>query len=87
MKDQLSGELHSLPSQPRAGLQEGYAISSHCSAARALILGPDERQTAARSIKRWHAGSNRLRILAIILRALFIGALVAVTVRVSSPQS
>jgi hypothetical protein len=28
-----------------------------------------------------------LRILAIILRALFIGALVAVTVRVSSPQS
>jgi hypothetical protein len=28
-----------------------------------------------------------LRILAIVLRALFIGALVAVTVRVSSPQS
>jgi TRAP-type C4-dicarboxylate transport system permease small subunit len=28
-----------------------------------------------------------LRIVAIILRALFIGALVAVTVRVSSPQS
>jgi TRAP-type C4-dicarboxylate transport system permease small subunit len=28
-----------------------------------------------------------LRILAIILRALFIGALVAITVRVSSPQS
>ena len=28
-----------------------------------------------------------LRILAIIFRALFIGALVAVTVRVSSPQS
>src|SRR2546429_8024892 len=28
-----------------------------------------------------------LRILAIALRALFIGALVAVTVRVSSPQS
>jgi len=28
-----------------------------------------------------------LRVLAIILRALFIGALVAVTVRVSSPQS
>jgi hypothetical protein len=28
-----------------------------------------------------------LRILAIILQALFIGALVAVTVRVSSPQS
>jgi hypothetical protein len=27
------------------------------------------------------------RILAIVLRALFIGALVAVTVRVSSPQS
>jgi hypothetical protein len=29
----------------------------------------------------------RLRILAIVLRALFIGALVAVTIRVSSPQS
>jgi hypothetical protein len=28
-----------------------------------------------------------LRVLAIVLRALFIGALVAVTVRVSSPQS
>ncbi|MGE5781028.1 MAG: hypothetical protein ACM30D_17220 [Hyphomicrobiales bacterium] len=28
-----------------------------------------------------------LRILAIVLRALFIGALVAITVRVSSPQS
>ena len=28
-----------------------------------------------------------LRILAIILRALFIGALVAITVRVSTPQS
>jgi hypothetical protein len=28
-----------------------------------------------------------LRILAIVLRALFIGALIAVTVRVSSPQS
>jgi hypothetical protein len=28
-----------------------------------------------------------LRILAIVLRALFIGALVAVTIRVSSPQS
>jgi hypothetical protein len=28
-----------------------------------------------------------LRILAIVLRALFIGALVAMTVRVSSPQS
>jgi hypothetical protein len=28
-----------------------------------------------------------LRILAIVLRALFIGALVAVTVRVSSPES
>ena len=28
-----------------------------------------------------------LRVLAIILRALFIGALVALTVRVSSPQS
>jgi hypothetical protein len=28
-----------------------------------------------------------LRILAIILRALFIGALVAITLRVSSPQS
>lgn len=28
-----------------------------------------------------------LRILAVVLRALFIGALVAVTVRVSSPQS
>jgi TRAP-type C4-dicarboxylate transport system permease small subunit len=28
-----------------------------------------------------------LRILAVVLRTLFIGALVAVTVRVSSPQS
>lgn len=28
-----------------------------------------------------------LRILAVILRALFIGALIAITVRVSSPQS
>jgi hypothetical protein len=28
-----------------------------------------------------------LRILAFVLRALFIGALVAITVRVSSPQS
>ena len=28
-----------------------------------------------------------MRILAIVLRALFIGALVAVTIRVSSPQS
>jgi hypothetical protein len=30
---------------------------------------------------------GRLQILAIVLRALFMGALVAVTVRVSSPQS
>jgi hypothetical protein len=42
---------------------------------------PSNGGTAAQSIP------MGLRILAIVLRALFIGALVAVTVRVSSPQS
>jgi hypothetical protein len=34
-----------------------------------------------------NVGTPALRILAIVLRALFIGALVVITVRVSSPQS
>jgi hypothetical protein len=42
---------------------------------------PSDVGTAGLSIPIW------LRILAIILRTLFIGALVVITVRVSSPQS
>jgi hypothetical protein len=43
--------------------------------------GPTRVETARPSIP------MGLRILAFVLRALFIGALVAITVRVSSPQS
>jgi hypothetical protein len=43
--------------------------------------GPSDVGTSAATIP------ISLRIVAIVLRALFIGALIAVTVRVSSPQS
>jgi TRAP-type C4-dicarboxylate transport system permease small subunit len=61
------------------------------SAEQIYSIADNHAQTVQVCIDRLHESVATipmgLRILAIVLRALFIGALVAVTVRVSSPQS
>ena len=71
--------IHLTYVKPRAG--NGGIGQSHSMSAKPQQLGPSNVGAPASSIP------LGLRVLGMALRALFIGALVVVTVRVSSPQS
>ncbi len=62
-------------------VQEQFAGKLEAMSAEPQQPGPPGVETAASTVP------MGLRILAIFLRTVFIGALVAVTIRVSSPQS